>query len=124
MHCGPPYMGPIYSISVVPISRVNSQGVVKILRRIFYSPTDTNAEDSDELDGEEVGVVPNSICHQSSASPSLPASRRFQSQVVLSTPRNVQPILSANPSSNPQPSPNPSTSIPSLVSEGRPSPIP
>ncbi|MBW0471365.1 hypothetical protein O181_011080 [Austropuccinia psidii MF-1] len=47
---------PIYSSSEVPISRINSQGVVKRLRRISDSPTNTNAEGSDELDGEEAEV--------------------------------------------------------------------
>ncbi|MBW0509839.1 hypothetical protein O181_049554 [Austropuccinia psidii MF-1] len=65
---------------------INSQGVVKILRRIAYSPTDPNAEGSDELDGEEVEVVPHSIGHQFSTSPSQLASRIFQSQVIPSTP--------------------------------------
>ncbi|MBW0509498.1 hypothetical protein O181_049213 [Austropuccinia psidii MF-1] len=37
---------------------INSQGVVKRLRRIADPPTNTNAEGSDELDGEEVEVVP------------------------------------------------------------------
>ncbi|MBW0466320.1 hypothetical protein O181_006035 [Austropuccinia psidii MF-1] len=65
---------PIYYSSEVPISRVNSQGVVKRLRKIANSPTDPNAEGSDDLNGE-VEVVPNSIGHQSSSSTSQPASR-------------------------------------------------
>ncbi|MBW0532310.1 hypothetical protein O181_072025 [Austropuccinia psidii MF-1] len=56
---------PIYSSSEVPISRINSQGVVNIVRIVSDSPTDPNAEGSDELDGEDVEVVPNSIGHQS-----------------------------------------------------------
>ncbi|MBW0547300.1 hypothetical protein O181_087015 [Austropuccinia psidii MF-1] len=43
---------PIYSSSMVPISKINSQGVVKKLRRIANSPTNPNAECSDVLDGE------------------------------------------------------------------------
>ncbi|MBW0552423.1 hypothetical protein O181_092138 [Austropuccinia psidii MF-1] len=35
---------PIYSISEVPISRINTEGVVKRIRRIADSPTDPNAE--------------------------------------------------------------------------------
>ncbi|MBW0512408.1 hypothetical protein O181_052123 [Austropuccinia psidii MF-1] len=50
---------PIYSSSAVPISRINTEGVVKIIRRIAYSPPDPDAEGSDELDGEEVEVVNN-----------------------------------------------------------------
>ncbi|MBW0520364.1 hypothetical protein O181_060079 [Austropuccinia psidii MF-1] len=56
------------------------------MRRIAESPTDPNSEGSDEWDGEEVEVVPNSISHQSSTSPSQPASRRFQIQVIPGTP--------------------------------------
>ncbi|MBW0479993.1 hypothetical protein O181_019708 [Austropuccinia psidii MF-1] len=90
---------PIYSSSEVPISRINSQGVVKRLIRISNSPTNLNAEGSDELDAEAVEVVPNSIGHQSSASPSQPDFRRFKSQVIPSNPRNFQQILSTIPSS-------------------------
>ncbi|MBW0578375.1 hypothetical protein O181_118090, partial [Austropuccinia psidii MF-1] len=50
---------PIYSSSEVPISRINTEGVVKRIRRISDSPTDPDAEGSDELDGEEVEVVPH-----------------------------------------------------------------
>ncbi|MBW0524499.1 hypothetical protein O181_064214 [Austropuccinia psidii MF-1] len=114
----------IYSSSEIPISRINSQGVVKILIRIADSPTNTNAEGSDELDGEEVEGVPNSIGHQYSTSPSKPSSRRFQSQVIPSTPRNFQSVLSTIPSSIPPPSQNPSTARHALVSPVRPSPIP
>ncbi|MBW0573842.1 hypothetical protein O181_113557 [Austropuccinia psidii MF-1] len=59
---------------------------MKRLRRIADSPTNPNAEGSYELDGEEVEVAPKSIGHQSSDSPYHPASRRFQSQVIPSTP--------------------------------------
>ncbi|MBW0472845.1 hypothetical protein O181_012560 [Austropuccinia psidii MF-1] len=110
---------PIYSSSEVAISRINRKGVVKRLKRISDSPTDPNAKGS-----EEVEVVRNSICHQSSASPSQPSSRRFQTQVIPSTHRNFQPVLSIIPSSISPPSPNPSTSRPSLVSPVRTSPIP
>ncbi|MBW0567089.1 hypothetical protein O181_106804 [Austropuccinia psidii MF-1] len=88
---------------------------------------DSNLKDqqlSDELDGEEVEVLLNSIGHQSSTSPSQPSSKIFQSQVIPSTPRNFQPVLSIIPSSIPPPSPNPSTSRPAMVSPVRPSPIP
>ncbi|MBW0551342.1 hypothetical protein O181_091057 [Austropuccinia psidii MF-1] len=39
----------IYSSSEVPISRINTEGVVKRIRVIAYSPTDPDAEGSDEL---------------------------------------------------------------------------
>ncbi|MBW0466486.1 hypothetical protein O181_006201 [Austropuccinia psidii MF-1] len=104
----------IYSISEAHISRINIQGVVKRMRRIADSATNPNAEGSDELDGEEVEVVTNSIGHKSSTSPSQPSSRRFQSQVIPSTPRNFQPVLSTIPS----------TYRPALVLPVRPSPIP
>ncbi|MBW0533401.1 hypothetical protein O181_073116 [Austropuccinia psidii MF-1] len=107
---------PVSSNSEVPISRINSQGVVKIMRIISESTTNPNAEGSDELEGEEFELVPNSIGHKSSASPSQPRSRRFKSQVIPSTPRNFQPVLSTIPSSFAPPSLNPSTA--------RPSPIP
>ncbi|MBW0592307.1 hypothetical protein O181_132022 [Austropuccinia psidii MF-1] len=74
----------IYSSSEFSICRINSQGVVKRLRRISDSPTNPNAEGSNELDGEEVEVVPYSIGHQSSYSNSKPTSRRFKSQVIPS----------------------------------------
>ncbi|MBW0540836.1 hypothetical protein O181_080551 [Austropuccinia psidii MF-1] len=115
---------PIYCSSEVPISRINIQGVVKRLRKISTSPTDLSAEGSDELDCEEVEVVPNSISHQSSTSPSQPDSRRFQSQIIPSTPRNLQQVLSTIPYSFPPPSPNASIAWPAVISPVRPSPIP
>ncbi|MBW0463654.1 hypothetical protein O181_003369 [Austropuccinia psidii MF-1] len=94
------------------------------MRRIANSPTDPNAEGSDELDGEEIEVVPHSIGHQSSTSPSHHASRIFQSQVIPMNHRDFQPVLSTIPSSIPPPSPNLSTSMPALVSLVMPEPIP
>ncbi|MBW0545408.1 hypothetical protein O181_085123 [Austropuccinia psidii MF-1] len=61
---------PIYSSSEVPISRTNTEGIVQKIRQISNSPPDTDAEGSDELDGEEVEVVPNSSGHPSNTSPS------------------------------------------------------
>ncbi|MBW0540220.1 hypothetical protein O181_079935 [Austropuccinia psidii MF-1] len=84
----------------------------------------SKAEVCDELDGEEVEVVPNSISHQSSTLPYQHASKRFKSQVRPITPRSFQPVLSTIPSSIPPPSPNPLTSRSALVSPVRPSPIP
>ncbi|MBW0561021.1 hypothetical protein O181_100736 [Austropuccinia psidii MF-1] len=102
---------------------INSQGVVKRFRRIANSSTDPNAEGNDELDGKEVEVVPNSISHQYSTSPSQPPSRRFKSKVIPSTPRDFQQVLSTIPSSIPPPSPNSYTARPALVSPMRQSPI-
>ncbi|MBW0466346.1 hypothetical protein O181_006061 [Austropuccinia psidii MF-1] len=78
---------PIYSSSKVPISSLNPEGLVKRIRQISNSPPDPYAECSDELDGEEVEVVHNSIGHQSSTSPSHPPSKRFQIHIILSTLR-------------------------------------
>ncbi|MBW0520240.1 hypothetical protein O181_059955 [Austropuccinia psidii MF-1] len=114
---------PIYSTSEVPISRINTEGVVKKIRRIADSPTDPHAEGNDELDGEEVLVVPHSVDHQSSTSSSQPLANRFQSQVIPSTPRTFQPVLSSIPTSLPSASPSTSYSRPSLNQAVRPSPI-
>ncbi|MBW0588378.1 hypothetical protein O181_128093 [Austropuccinia psidii MF-1] len=66
---------PTYSSSEVPISRINNKGVVKQIRWISdYSP-DPDSEGSDELDGEEVEGVLNSIGHHSSTSSSQPAAK-------------------------------------------------
>ncbi|MBW0553101.1 hypothetical protein O181_092816 [Austropuccinia psidii MF-1] len=45
---------PIYSSSEVPISRINTERVVKQIRQIANFPPDPDAEGSDELDGEGV----------------------------------------------------------------------
>ncbi|MBW0535914.1 hypothetical protein O181_075629 [Austropuccinia psidii MF-1] len=55
---------PIYSSSELPISRINTDSVMKRIRRIAYSPPDPDAEGSDELDGAEVEVVPHLVGHQ------------------------------------------------------------
>ncbi|MBW0513926.1 hypothetical protein O181_053641 [Austropuccinia psidii MF-1] len=78
----------IYSSSAVPISRINTEGLVKIIRRISNSPPDLDAEGSDELDGKEVEVVNNPIGYQSRTSPSQPPAKRFQSRYIPSTPGN------------------------------------
>ncbi|MBW0553697.1 hypothetical protein O181_093412 [Austropuccinia psidii MF-1] len=110
---------PIYPSLEVPISRINTEGIVKRIRQIADSPPDLDAEGSDELDGEEVEVVPNSAGHPSNTSPSQPPSKRFQSQVIPSTPRTFQPTLATIPPA----SPNSSHTRPSLNPEVRPSPI-
>ncbi|MBW0481520.1 hypothetical protein O181_021235 [Austropuccinia psidii MF-1] len=94
---------PIYSSSEVPISRINTEGVVKRIRQIAYSAPDPDAEVSDELDSEEIEVVHNSICHKSSPSPSHPPFKRFQIHIIPSTPRTFQPALATIPTSLPPP---------------------
>ncbi|MBW0534573.1 hypothetical protein O181_074288 [Austropuccinia psidii MF-1] len=88
---------PRYSSSEVPISRINTEGVVKRIRRISDSPTDPDAEGSDELYGEEV-----------------PLDSRFQSQAIPSTPRTSQPVVASIPTSLPPASPSPSHDRPAL----------
>ncbi|MBW0493918.1 hypothetical protein O181_033633 [Austropuccinia psidii MF-1] len=90
---------PIYSSSEVPISRINTEGIVKRIRQIADSPPDPDVEGSDELDGEEVEVIPHSAGHPSNSSPSQPPAKRFQGQVIPSTPRNFQPTLATIPTS-------------------------
>ncbi|MBW0584682.1 hypothetical protein O181_124397 [Austropuccinia psidii MF-1] len=63
---------PIYSSSEVPISSINNEGVVKQIRRIANYPPNPYAEGSDELDGEEVDMVPHSAGHPVNSSPSHP----------------------------------------------------
>ncbi|MBW0495331.1 hypothetical protein O181_035046 [Austropuccinia psidii MF-1] len=103
---GPIQVGgrPIYSSSEVPISRINTDGVVKRIKRIADSPTDPDAEGSDEFDGEE------------------PLANRFQKQVILNTPRTFQPVLASIPTKIPPPSPSTSHARPGLNPEVRPSP--
>ncbi|MBW0499008.1 hypothetical protein O181_038723 [Austropuccinia psidii MF-1] len=95
---------PIYSSSEVPISRINNEGVVKRIRRIGNSPPDTDSEVSDELDGEEVEVVPNSAGHPVNSSPSHPPAKRLQSHIIHSNSRNFQPTLATIPPASPNPS--------------------
>ncbi|MBW0594044.1 hypothetical protein O181_133759, partial [Austropuccinia psidii MF-1] len=117
---------PIYSCSEVPISRTNTEGVVKVVKRIRSiddSPTDPDAEASDELDGEEVQVAPHSVGHPSSNSSTQPLANRFQSQVIPSTPRTFQPILASIPTTIPPPSPSTCHARPALNPAVRPSPV-
>ncbi|MBW0565020.1 hypothetical protein O181_104735 [Austropuccinia psidii MF-1] len=114
---------PICSSSEVPISRINTEGVVKRIKRIADSPTDPDAEGSNGLDGEEVVVVPHSVCHPSSTSSSQPLSDRFQSQVIPSTPRTFQAVLAYISTTLPPDSPSPCHARPSLSQAVRPSPI-
>ncbi|MBW0581826.1 hypothetical protein O181_121541 [Austropuccinia psidii MF-1] len=117
---------PIYSRSEVPISRTNTEGVVKVVKRIKRiddSPTDPDAEGSDELNGEEVQVVPHSVSHPSRNSSTQPLANRFQSQVIPSTPRTFQPILASIPTTIPPPSPSTSHARPAWNPAVRPSPV-
>ncbi|MBW0519205.1 hypothetical protein O181_058920 [Austropuccinia psidii MF-1] len=111
---------PIYSSSEVPISRINNEGIVKQIRRIANSPPDQDAEGSDQLDGEEVEVVPHSAGHPVNSSPSHPPSKRLQSHIIYNTPKNFQPTLATNPPA----SCNPSHTRPSLNQAVRSFPIP
>ncbi|MBW0571014.1 hypothetical protein O181_110729 [Austropuccinia psidii MF-1] len=94
---------PIYSSSEVPISRVNTDDVLKRIRRIADSPPDPDVEGSVELDGEEVEVGPHSVGHPSSTSSSQPLANRFHGHIIPSTPRTFQPTLAAIPTSLPMP---------------------
>ncbi|MBW0526078.1 hypothetical protein O181_065793 [Austropuccinia psidii MF-1] len=117
---------PINSSSEVPISRTNTEGVVKVVKRISCiddSPTDPDAEGSDEFDDEKVQVVPHSVGHPSSNSSTQPLANRFQSQVITSTPRTFQPVLASIPTTIPLPSPSTSHARPALNPEVRQSPV-
>ncbi|MBW0501071.1 hypothetical protein O181_040786 [Austropuccinia psidii MF-1] len=73
------------------------------------------------LDGEEVEVISHSASHPSNSSPSQPPSKRFQSQVIPSTPRNFWPTLATIPTSIPPASPHSSHTRPALNAAVRPS---
>ncbi|MBW0506658.1 hypothetical protein O181_046373 [Austropuccinia psidii MF-1] len=96
---------PIYSSSAVPISRINTEVVVKRIKRTAYSPPDLDAERSDELDSEE------------------PPPKIFQRGLIPSTPRNFQQNLATIPTSLPPASPSSSHTRPAMAPEVRPSPI-
>ncbi|MBW0491659.1 hypothetical protein O181_031374 [Austropuccinia psidii MF-1] len=93
-------------------------------QRIANYPPNPDAEGSDELDGEEVEVVPHSAGHPVNSSPSHPPAKRLQSHIIHNTPRNFQPTIATIPTSIPPPSPNPSHTRPALNEAVRPSPIP
>ncbi|MBW0546525.1 hypothetical protein O181_086240 [Austropuccinia psidii MF-1] len=94
----------IYSSSEVPIPRINTEGVVKTIRRISDSPTDADAEGSE---------------YNSSAQP---LANRFQRQVIPSTPRTFQPVVASIPTTFPPSSPSNSHARPVLNPAVRPSP--
>ncbi|MBW0488744.1 hypothetical protein O181_028459 [Austropuccinia psidii MF-1] len=52
--------GPFTPVQRSPLPVFNSQGLVKIIRKIADSPTNPDAEESDELDGEDIEVIPKS----------------------------------------------------------------
>ncbi|MBW0504088.1 hypothetical protein O181_043803 [Austropuccinia psidii MF-1] len=81
------------------------------------------AEGSDDLDGEDIVVVPHSVGHPSSISSSQPLANGFQSHVIPSTPRTFQPVLASIPTTLPPNSPSPSHARPALNQAVRPSPI-
>ncbi|MBW0504860.1 hypothetical protein O181_044575 [Austropuccinia psidii MF-1] len=114
---------PIYSSSAVPISRLDTEGVVKQIRKIANSLPDPDAEGSDELDGEEVEVVNNPVGHQSSTSPSQPPAKRFKSHLIPSNPRNFQPALATIPTSLSPASQSSYHTRLAIIPEVRPSPI-
>ncbi|MBW0496030.1 hypothetical protein O181_035745 [Austropuccinia psidii MF-1] len=114
---------PIYSSAEVPNPRINTEGVVKRIRRSANSPPYPDAEGSDELNGEEVEVVNNLVGHQSSTSPSQHPYKRLQSCLIKSTPRNFQPTLATIPTSLHPASQITYHSRPAINPEVRPSPI-
>ncbi|MBW0501047.1 hypothetical protein O181_040762 [Austropuccinia psidii MF-1] len=101
----------------------NVGGPIPRIRRISDSPPNPDAESSDELDGEEVEVVPHSVGYPSSTSSAQPLSKRFHGHRIPSTPRTFQPTLATIPTSLPPASPSPSHARPALNQAVRPSPI-
>ncbi|MBW0575588.1 hypothetical protein O181_115303 [Austropuccinia psidii MF-1] len=96
---GPIQVGgrPIYSSSEGPISRINTEGIVKRIRQMADSPPDPDAEG--------VEVVLNSAGPPYNTSPSQTPAMRSQSQVIPSTPRTCQPTLATITTSIPPASP-------------------
>ncbi|MBW0529255.1 hypothetical protein O181_068970 [Austropuccinia psidii MF-1] len=80
-----------------------------------------DAEDSHELDGDEVEVVNNPVGQQSSTSLSQPPAKSFHSFLITSTPRDFQPNLAAIPPSLLHPSPRFSHTRPTINPAVRPS---
>ncbi|MBW0479934.1 hypothetical protein O181_019649 [Austropuccinia psidii MF-1] len=99
---------PIYSSSEVPISRINTEVIVKRIRQSDNSPPDLDAEGNDELDGEEVEMAPNPASHPSNTSPSPPPAKPALNQEVRPSPiqqsrnspivtsRKLQPVASTS----------------------------
>ncbi|MBW0542634.1 hypothetical protein O181_082349 [Austropuccinia psidii MF-1] len=93
---------PIYSSSEVLISRINTEGVVKRIRRIADSPTDPDAEGSDELDEPSIPTtIPPPSPSTSHARPGLnPEVRPSPSQKPRNSPittsQQLQPVASSS----------------------------
>ncbi|MBW0507228.1 hypothetical protein O181_046943, partial [Austropuccinia psidii MF-1] len=81
-----------------------------------------DAEGSDELDGEEVEVVNNTVGQQSRSSPSQPPAKRFQILLISYNPINLQPTLASIPTSLPHYSPSFSHTRPAINPAVRPCP--
>ncbi|MBW0481278.1 hypothetical protein O181_020993 [Austropuccinia psidii MF-1] len=117
-----------YSISQLPISRINNQGAVKRIRKIAESPKNPDAEGINELVAEKAEVINALVCHSSISSPTQPPVKKFHIHIFCSKSRNFQPVLSTLPSSIPSPSDSmPFLGLPkkpSPISQHRPSPIP
>ncbi|MBW0552344.1 hypothetical protein O181_092059 [Austropuccinia psidii MF-1] len=93
----------IYSNSEVPISRINTEGVVKRIRRISDSPTDPDSEGSDELDvlASIPTTIPPSSPSTSHARPALnPAVRPSPIQKPTNSPITTSQQLQAVASSS------------------------
>ncbi|MBW0571274.1 hypothetical protein O181_110989 [Austropuccinia psidii MF-1] len=95
-----------------PIDHLNGLGSLEGSRaiKILTSP---------KLQGRSWVVVPNSAGHPSNTSPYQPPAKRFQSQVIPSTPRTFQPTFATIPPA----SPNSSHTSPALNPAVTPSPI-
>ncbi|MBW0479423.1 hypothetical protein O181_019138 [Austropuccinia psidii MF-1] len=115
--------GPIPVVGRPIYSRINTEGVVKRIRRIADSPPDPDSEGSDELDGEEDEVVPHLVGHQPSSPSSQPLANRVQSHIIPSTPKTFQPTLATVPTFLPPTPTISSHSRPALTQAVKPSPI-
>ncbi|MBW0538462.1 hypothetical protein O181_078177 [Austropuccinia psidii MF-1] len=104
---------PIYSSLEVPISRINTEGVVKKIRHIANFPSDPDAEGSDKLDGEEhsqnlpenLSTIPTSLPPYSPSSsttrpvliPAVRPSPIHQSRkYLIGTSQQRQPVASSS----------------------------
>ncbi|MBW0473669.1 hypothetical protein O181_013384 [Austropuccinia psidii MF-1] len=93
---------PINSRPAVQISRINTECVVKRIRRISNSPPDPDSEGSDELDASFKNILKGPYYQY---------------------PRDVQPTLVAIPTFLPPASPGSSHTWPAINQAVRPSPI-
>ncbi|MBW0565798.1 hypothetical protein O181_105513 [Austropuccinia psidii MF-1] len=93
---------PIYSSSEVPISRINTEGIVKRIRQM---------------------PIHHLIKMLKVVMSWMPPAKRFQSQFIPSTPRDFQPTIATVPTTIPPASPHSSHTRPALNPEVRPSPV-